>query len=80
MTRFTRPDAVGEAPLATDHGPALTFDGADLLLRRLEFAVRNRLDGLLQGNYLGLVPGPGSEAGSRGRTCRATTSAGWIGR
>ncbi len=25
--------------------------------------VRNRLDGLLQGNYLGLVPGPGSEAG-----------------
>ncbi|MDQ2796721.1 MAG: DUF58 domain-containing protein, partial [Actinomycetota bacterium] len=37
--------------------------GADALLRRLELAVRNKLDGLLQGNYLGLVPGPGSEAG-----------------
>ncbi|MEO6886431.1 MAG: DUF58 domain-containing protein, partial [Jatrophihabitantaceae bacterium] len=33
------------------------------LLRRLELTVRNRLDGLLQGNYVGLVPGPGSEAG-----------------
>jgi uncharacterized protein (DUF58 family) len=58
-----RPDVVGEAPLPTDHGPALELHGADQLLRRLEFAVRNKLDGLLQGNYLGLVPGPGSEAG-----------------
>jgi uncharacterized protein (DUF58 family) len=33
------------------------------LLRRLELTVRNRLDGLLQGNYAGLVPGPGSDAG-----------------
>jgi uncharacterized protein (DUF58 family) len=49
--------------LPTDHGPALDVHGADELLRRLEFAVRNKLDGLLQGNYLGLVPGPGSEAG-----------------
>jgi uncharacterized protein (DUF58 family) len=59
----TGPPIVGEAPLPTDHGPALSFDGADALLRRLEFTVRNKLDGLLQGNYLGLVPGPGSEAG-----------------
>jgi uncharacterized protein (DUF58 family) len=58
-----RSDVVGEAPLPTDHGPALDLHGADQLLRRLEFAVRNKLDGLLQGNYLGLVPGPGSEAG-----------------
>jgi uncharacterized protein (DUF58 family) len=57
------PKIVGEAPLPTDHGPTLSFDGADVLLRRLEYTVRNRLDGLLQGNYLGLVPGPGSEAG-----------------
>jgi uncharacterized protein (DUF58 family) len=54
---------VGEAPLPTEHGPALSHDGAEALLRRLELAVRNKLDGLLQGNYLGLVPGPGSEAG-----------------
>ena len=57
------PPIVGEAPLPTDHGPTLSFHGADALLRRLELTVRNRLDGLLQGNYLGLVPGPGSEAG-----------------
>lgn len=32
-------------------------------LRLLELEVRRRLDGLLQGNHLGLVPGPGSEPG-----------------
>src|SRR5687768_17739020 len=32
-------------------------------LRTLEIAVRGRLDGPLQGNHLGLVPGPGSEPG-----------------
>ncbi len=32
-------------------------------LRTLELTVRRRLDGLLQGNHSGLVPGPGSEAG-----------------
>ena len=64
MNSADRPDAVaGAAPQPTDHGPALDLAGTDQLLRRLEFAVRNKLDGLLQGNYLGLVPGPGSEAG-----------------
>ena len=43
--------------------PELDLTSAEPLLRRLELTVRNRLDGLLQGNYLGLVPGPGSEAG-----------------
>ncbi|NKE58906.1 DUF58 domain-containing protein, partial [Lentzea sp. PSKA42] len=32
-------------------------------LRMLELDVRRRLDGLLQGNHLGLVPGPGTEPG-----------------
>ena len=63
MTGPTGPEVVGQAPVATDHGPALDLHAADALLRRLEFGVRNKLDGLLQGNYLGLVPGPGSEAG-----------------
>jgi len=31
------------------------------VLRRLELVVTRRLDGLLQGDHLGLVPGPGSE-------------------
>ncbi len=46
-------------------GPNLEQDlgRAEALLRRLELKVRNRLDGLLQGNYVGLVPGAGSEAG-----------------
>jgi uncharacterized protein (DUF58 family) len=43
--------------------PTLDVASAEPLLRRLELTVRNRLDGLLQGNYTGLVPGPGSEAG-----------------
>lgn len=35
-------------------------------LRRLELIITRRLDGLLQGQHLGLLPGPGSEpAGSR---------------
>jgi uncharacterized protein (DUF58 family) len=47
----------------TSEPPALDLASAEPLLRRLELTVRNKLDGLLQGNYLGLVPGPGSEAG-----------------
>lgn len=33
------------------------------VLRRLQLSVTRRLDGLLQGDHLGLLPGPGSEAG-----------------
>ena len=43
--------------------PSLDLAAAEPLLRKLELTVRNRLDGLLQGNYQGLVPGPGTEAG-----------------
>lgn len=35
----------------------------DAALTTLELTVRRRLDGLLQGNHLGLVPGPGTEPG-----------------
>lgn len=35
----------------------------DAALATLELTVRRRLDGLLQGNHLGLVPGPGTELG-----------------
>jgi uncharacterized protein (DUF58 family) len=51
------------SPVPSDHGPSLELDAAEALLRRLELTVRNKLDGLLQGNYVGLIPGPGSEAG-----------------
>jgi uncharacterized protein (DUF58 family) len=43
--------------------PVLRGDRLDAGLRTLELEVRRRLDGLLQGNHLGLVPGPGSEPG-----------------
>ncbi|MBI3688762.1 MAG: DUF58 domain-containing protein [Actinobacteria bacterium] len=35
----------------------------DAALAHLELTVRVRLDGLLHGNYVGLLPGPGSESG-----------------
>src|SRR5262245_28236448 len=43
--------------------PILQGDRMEHGLRLLELDVRRRLDGLLQGNHLGLVPGPGSEPG-----------------
>jgi uncharacterized protein (DUF58 family) len=43
--------------------PSLRDGRIEAGLRTLELAVRGRLDGLLQGNHLGLVPGPGSEPG-----------------
>ena len=33
------------------------------MLRTLELTVKRKLDGVLQGNHLGLIPGPGSEPG-----------------
>jgi uncharacterized protein (DUF58 family) len=43
--------------------PILQGDRMEAGLRLLELDVRRKLDGLLQGNHLGLVPGPGSEPG-----------------
>jgi uncharacterized protein (DUF58 family) len=43
--------------------PSLRGGRMQAALRTLELEVRRRLDGLLQGNHLGLVPGPGSEPG-----------------
>lgn len=43
--------------------PTLSGDRVDAVLSKLELTVKRRLDGLLQGNHLGLVPGPGSEPG-----------------
>ncbi|MEU8260664.1 DUF58 domain-containing protein [Micromonospora sp. NPDC048999] len=51
---------------ATPPGPGLADLAPDQRLRRLELTVTRRLNGLLQGQYHGLLPGPGSEmAGSR---------------
>ncbi|GAB2588798.1 hypothetical protein Aab01nite_42530 [Paractinoplanes abujensis] len=48
-------------------GPALGAESgtgrAEAVLSRLQLLVTRKLDGLLQGDYAGLLPGPGSEAG-----------------
>ncbi len=68
MALRARPlDAAGLVP-GSDSLPALapsTADPArlDAALATLELTVKRRLDGLLQGNHLGLVPGPGTEPG-----------------
>jgi uncharacterized protein (DUF58 family) len=45
------------------HPPSATRYEPEELLRRLEVTITRRLDGLLQGDYRGLVPGHGTEAG-----------------
>ncbi|MQA63225.1 MAG: DUF58 domain-containing protein [Actinophytocola sp.] len=58
--------SAGNGGLRGDHAwapPILRGDRLEAGLRTLELEVRRRLDGLLQGNHLGLVPGPGSEPG-----------------
>lgn len=47
----------------SSHPPSLRGGDIEAALRSLEYTVRGRLDGLLQGNHLGLLPGPGSEPG-----------------
>src|SRR5688572_25972605 len=42
---------------------ALDSARAELVLNRLQLLITRKLDGLLQGDYLGLLPGPGTEAG-----------------
>ncbi|GAA3344896.1 DUF58 domain-containing protein [Amorphoplanes nipponensis] len=46
-------------PAVTDAATAR----AEAVLSRLQLLVTRKLDGLLQGDYAGLLPGPGSEAG-----------------
>lgn len=50
--------------------PGLADLTPDRRLRRLELAVTRRLDGLLHGQYRGLLPGPGSERPAAGSTAR----------
>ena len=59
MTRTIREAATGQDGAATV--PA-GDRAAERVLRRLELTVVRRLDGLLQGDHLGLLPGPGSES------------------
>jgi uncharacterized protein (DUF58 family) len=44
-------------------GSELDEARAELVLGKLQLLITRKLDGLLQGDYLGLLPGPGTEAG-----------------
>ncbi len=57
--------ATPDEPWASGSAVPSMVDPARLnvALAGLELTVRRRLDGLLQGNHLGLVPGPGTELG-----------------
>jgi uncharacterized protein (DUF58 family) len=57
------PDRTGGGASSSQHGLPLHAERADATLNRLQLVITRRLDGLLQGDYLGLLPGPGSEAG-----------------
>ncbi|WP_280293649.1 DUF58 domain-containing protein, partial [Nocardia abscessus] len=45
------------------HAGELTDPRLTVALKTLELTVRRRLDGVLHGDHLGLIPGPGSEPG-----------------
>jgi uncharacterized protein (DUF58 family) len=58
------PDPSGRtAARQRHHQHSAAMGTAEQALRRLELTIVRRLDGLLQGAYQGLLPGPGSEFG-----------------
>jgi len=58
------PDVGPRTALADVHGPvALDSGRAEVVLNRMQLLITRKLDGLLQGDYLGLLPGPGTEPG-----------------
>ncbi|WP_240746950.1 DUF58 domain-containing protein [Cryptosporangium phraense] len=63
MIRLARRSAPVEAAAPTAADIAAESAAAEAVLKRLQLTITRKLDGLLQGDYLGLLPGPGSEAG-----------------
>jgi uncharacterized protein (DUF58 family) len=53
----------GAVAVSGGHAIALDSGRAELVLGKLQLLITRKLDGLLQGDYLGLLPGPGTEAG-----------------
>lgn len=68
-----------DSGLPSFHDGTLSDPALTAALKSLELTVRRKLDGVLQGEHLGLIPGPGSEPGRPGRTNPATTSVAWSG-
>lgn len=65
LPEFQQPDDVGAATsvLKVPKGPTIPLNrlAPEAALRRLELTIVRRLEGFLQGDHLGLLPGPGSD-------------------
>ncbi len=59
LRKSTRPDR----PVAEHEVLPLSAARAEPVLGKLQLLITRKLDGLLQGDYLGLLPGPGTEPG-----------------
>ena len=62
-SRVKRPATATDVTVPANLAPRSATTGPDEVLRRLDLAVAHKLDGLLHGDYQGLVPGHGSELG-----------------
>src|SRR5438477_10410224 len=62
MSLFGKKAEAEPVPI-TPPGQTLDDGRAELVLNRMQLLVTRKLDGLLQGDYLGLLPGPGTEPG-----------------
>lgn len=63
LARRSAPAADAAAPAGGATDLAAETAAAEAVLKRLQLTITRKLDGLLLGDYLGLLPGPGSEAG-----------------
>ncbi len=59
---MSKPDAAAGPPPHMDRGE-IRDPKLEAALRQLELTVKRKLDGVLHGDHLGLLPGPGSEPG-----------------
>src|SRR5690242_499716 len=64
LARLRRREPEPRTAMVDSRGPVVLDAGrAEPVLGKLQLLVTRKLDGLLQGDYLGLLPGPGTEPG-----------------
>src|SRR5690242_21105513 len=64
LARLRRREPEPRTAMVDSRGPVVLDSArAEVVLNRMQLLVTRKLDGLLQGDYLGLLPGPGTEAG-----------------
>src|SRR5690242_3451311 len=64
LARLRRREPEPRTAMVDSRGPVVLDNGrAEIVLSRMQLLITRKLDGLLQGDYLGLLPGPGTEPG-----------------